>query len=482
MIKKRLFSAGLVTETNTFSPFSTKLEDYETSDNTPDNENVGFLLSMVEEYGLNSGWEIVRGFWAAANPSGITSKIAYETFKLRILDDLKEAMPVDAVVLLLHGAMVAENYNDCEGDLLEAVRGIIGDDVPLGVASDAHAHLSKKMQSNADIMVFMKEWPHIDVPQTIKNAVDLTLLYADKKINPCMAVWDCRMIDDYHTLIEPCKSFIDEIKNLEKKENILSISIIHGFSHADVPDMGTKILVITNNKPLEAKTIAENIGKKLFNLRGKTHREYLSLDQCIEEIRLTDKCPIVVADIGDIPDGGAPGDSTILLKGIIDEGFRDVAIAYIKDPKSVALAIKSGEGSQIELSIGGKISKYSGNTLKLKVDIIKTFQDLYFKEDDGGNIIIGDVAVVLYNDIYICLAKESIAALSSKHFTVMGIEPEKMKLLIVKSANNFYAGFEKIAKKTLYVDAGGLTSTNLSNYNYTQIKRPKWPFDEELFF
>ena len=177
----RVFTGGIVTETNTFAPFATALDDWNTSDDPGGSEMEDFF-DLIAALAGERGWGTVRGFAAMAEPAGKTTAEAWKFLRGRLLEDLRSAMPVDLVVLPLHGAMVAEGCDDCEGDILALVRDIVGPDVPIGAGLDAHAHLTQKMVDAADILVFMKEWPHIDVPLTIENAFRLTAKVAEGRI------------------------------------------------------------------------------------------------------------------------------------------------------------------------------------------------------------------------------------------------------------------------------------------------------------
>jgi len=353
--------------------------------------------------------------------------------------------------------------------------------VPIGAGLDAHAHLSQKMVDAADILVFMKEWPHIDVPLTIENAFRLTAKVAEGRIKPHMAVWDCRMIAPYHTLEDPVKALVDEMKAVEGHDDVLSVSLIHGFWHADVPDMGSKMLVITDDAPEKGATLAERLGRWLFEMRGRTHPRYLTLEEGLDVIESSNAHPVVVGDLGDISGGGAPGDATFILQGLIRRGISSAALAYIWDPQSIDQAMEAGDGAVIELQIGGRTCPASGEPVRLQCTVTGIFPNHRFEEDDGSVTRVGDVAVVHAGGIDITLARERISALSSKHFDTVGIDARSKDVLVVKSANNFYAGFEAIAGKIIYLDAGGVTGGKITDLEFTRIRRPMWPFDDDPF-
>ena len=477
--QKRLYTAYLVAEIHTFSPFLTAFEDFGRVEAGA--EDPGPLLGMVKATAAGRGWKTVQGPSYGAEPAGRIVRSAYDTIKTDILDGLRAAMPVDAVVLLLHGAIVAEGVDDGEGDILRAVREIVGPDIPVGVGLDGHAHLSDAMVEYADVMVFMKEWPHIDVPQTVEDATDLTIDAAEGTIEPHMAVFDLRMIAPFHTLIEPMKPVIDDMKAAEGTNGVLSVSLIHGFAHADVPDMGSKVLVITDNRPEVGAKLAKDFGERIFALRGRTHAPYLTLEEGVEAIKASSEAPIVVADMGDITGGGAMGDATYVLQAFIENGIDNAAIAYIWDAFAASTACKAGKGATLRMRIGGKASEYSGEPLDLDVEVVGAYPESSYEDVDGSTGSMGDVAVVRAHGIDVVLNSVRTTALSYHRFEDVGIDPLSKKVLVVKSANNFYAGFEEIAAEVLYLDTPGLTGGDITELPFTKIRRPKWPFDENPF-
>jgi len=474
--QKKAFVAGLSTETNLFCPFPTDLSDFEREDF----EGVD-LPALIAQIAAKRGWTVDTGLMANAAPAGITTRSAYETLKGKILSGLRSALPVDMVVLILHGAMVAQGYDDCEGDLLQSVRDIVGEDIPVGAGLDPHAHLSETMVDAADILVFFKEWPHIDALETYSKAFNLTADRADGKIKPRMAVWDCRMIADYHTLEEPTKSVVDDMKAAEGKDGVISVSFIHGFSDADVPDMGSKMLVITDNQPEKAAKLAEQFGRRFFALRGKTGaKNLLGLEEGLKAIAKEKRFPCIVADYSDMPYGGAPGDATFFLKGLLDLGIENSIIAGLWDPGAVAISLKCDVGDKLMMRIGGKTGPMSGDPLDLEVEVRHKSEDFKMTKDSREESSWGALAVVRSKGIDILLTKKRFPVYDWRMLEQMNLDPKNKRVIVVKSANNFYAGFEPIMGSVLYVLSPGLCRLP-GERPMMRIKRPKWPFDENPF-
>ncbi len=478
----KIFAATIGTESNSFVPLPTGLADFQICQPDEETGYLGSGYSAMRKEVESRGHQLVRSICAFAFPGGNTCRSAYETLRDRILHDLNEAMPVDAVVIPLHGAMIADGYPDCEGDLLGRVRELVGPNVPIGVNLDPHCNFSEMMLEMADVIVCYKEWPHIDIVETIVDATRLTLDMAEGLIAPVMSVFDCRMIEFMNTFNDPMKSMVAEARLLEGTNGILSVSYIHGFSWSDVPDMGSKVLVVTDDQYDKGLRLAEKLGHQLFSHRGELSPDYLNLKQGIKAIKKADNFPLVIADVSDMPGGGAPGDATYLLRKLLEENIKDVAIAYQWDPMAVEIAIKAGVGAKLPLRIGGKSGPLAGKPLDVNVEVIRTFENLRVPLAIQKRIEdVGPVAVVRANGIDIALETQRTPAWEWSHFDALKLEPKTRKFLIVKSANNHYAGFQDIAGDYIYISTAGACNMQITDTPFKNIQRPKWPFEQEPF-
>src|SRR5262245_49643328 len=247
-----LFTASLGTETNTFSPIPTGAQLFSDTSLVRGGEYGAnpnlFALPMIEfrDRAQARGWQVTESLCTFAVPAGLTVQPVYEAFRDEILEDLAKAMPVDAVLLSLHGAMVADATESCETDLVQRIRAVVGPDVPIGVELDLHCHLTDELAATATAIVIFKEYPHIDVRERATELFDIIAAAVEGRAAPRMAMFDCRMLGLYPTPLEPMASFVRKIKGLEGRDGVLSISIAHGFPWGDVPQAGTRVLVITD--------------------------------------------------------------------------------------------------------------------------------------------------------------------------------------------------------------------------------------------
>jgi microcystin degradation protein MlrC len=410
----------------------------------------------------------------------------YESFRQEILDDLKAALPVDMVFLDMHGAMLADGYDDCEGDLLAHIRRIVGADVPIGATLDPHCHLTDAMVKNATALVMLKEYPHVDFVERAQELLAILTATVEGKIHPRMSVFDCRMILlALHTTREPGRGFVDQMQKLEKEtDGVLSISLCHGMQWGDVPEMGTKVLVITDNQPELGNKVAADLGRHLFDIRNDIKLDLLSVDKTLERIseilsRNPDK-PIVVADFTDNPGGGAPGDATFILKALLDKGMEDVVIATIWDPMAVNVAFDAGEGANLNLRIGGKTGVSSGSPLDVYARVKKTAKNVT-QTFAGNPNDIGNAAVIQVNGIDVIINSLHRQIFGVDCLTNLDIDPASKKIIVVKSSQHFYASFAPIAAEVIYCVAPGTLMMDIPNIPYKRIDKNKWPLVENPF-
>lgn len=479
----RVFAATLMTETNTFSPFLTGMQNFEQSHlvrgglmgDDPASDALAQLRwrEMTQE----RSWEFVESICAFAQPAGYTLRWVYEELRDEILADLRAAMPVDMALLNLHGAMAAQGYDDCEGDLTARVREIVGPDVPIGVELDLHCHITELLITSANAVITYKEYPHTDM---VERAVELFAIIADAaegKTKPINSLADCGMIGVYHTSHPPVRAFVNRMSALEGKDGVLSVSLGHGFPWGDVEDLGTRVVVVTDNMPVQGQALAEKLSEEVYAQRDSLQPTYLSIDEALDIALAEAKGPVVLADVSDNAGGGAPNDSTFVLRRILERGIGNVAIGCIWDPIAVAVAVENGEEEESDLRIGGKMGPMSGDPVDLHVHIGKIAHNATQRFGGGSSQLGTSVALHGPNGVDVVLISQRTQTFSPHVFTNVGIDPRQKKILVVKSMQHFYAGFAPIAAKILYVAAPGTLVPNFKLLNYRKARRTIWPLN-----
>lgn len=480
----RIFSATIATETNTFSPLPTSLRAFqeqvffrpgEHPDDAP--RMCTAPLFVARKRAKRDGFTLIEGSCFAASPAGTVNRRDYEFMRDEVLEQIRAAMPLDAVVLGLHGAMVAHGYDDVEGDILERTREIVGDKCVIGVELDPHCHLTLRRLRNANLIVLYKEFPHTDVVDRAEELLTLVLRTVRGEIKPVMSVYDCRQIGSYPTQFPLMRAFVDKLYALEGKDGILSVSVAHCFPYADVPELSGRILVIADGDKAKADALATKLGEEFVSMRGKTMPEFFTVEEGVRVAMEAPEGPIVIAEPSDNAGGGAPSDNTTILRELVARGAQSAAVGPIWDPVAVALCFDAGEGARFPLRFGGKIGPASGIPIDAIVEVTKLATNCW--QDFGpSRVPLGDCAAVKVNGVEAVLITKRTQAFGLDLFRNVGIEPTQRKILVCKSTNHFAAAFGPIAKRVIYVDSDAPLSRDYRKIPFTKVQRPIWPLDE----
>lgn len=481
MNQPRAFTAVLATETNTFSPIRIDINAFKASllARPGEHPETPTLCSAVvtegRRFARENGWQLVEGTAAWADPAGLVSKATYEGLRDEILNQIVAGGPFDVVVLGLHGAMVADGYDDPEGDFLERVRAAVGPDVPVIATLDPHSHLTAKRVAAADALIAFKEFPHVDF---VDRAVDAWRIAVDTvagRIKPVISVYDPKMIDVFPTSTQPMRHFVDDmIRKEAETAGILSLSVIHGFLAGDVPEMGTKIIAVTDDDKALGEAVAQELGEALFKLRGKVRSAELSPSEAIERALAFDGAPVTIADMWDNPGGGTAGDATVLLREAIDRKLDSIAFGSVWDPIAVQLCHAAGEGARMMLRFGAKSAPETGNPIDAEVEIVRNIARA--EQRFGDSIVpIGDASLIRVGGVEVILNSTRAQCFDTSLFSNFGIDPLDRKILVVKSTNHFYQSFAQVSPLILYCAAGQAYPTDPRTTPYKKAPRNIWP-------
>ena len=480
----KIFTAGLLCETNTFSSIPTTIDSFkECYFKQQGNHGEHYWAAPLKYFAAEAhirNWECIEGLCAGAMPGAPIVQTDYEFLRDEILKSVSvHAKTLDAIFLHLHGAMIAEGYEDCEGDLLFKLRQIVGPKVLISVLLDPHTHLTQAMSDNANLLLWLKEYPHTDIKERAEDLFRITLNIIEKKIIPTNAIFDCKMIDLFPTTISPMKNIIEKIRAIETTDpEVLNISISHGFPWGDVEDgFGTKVIVTTDNNHEKAEKIANEIGNELFKFRGKFLPKFYNLDEAWSHLENeNNKGLIVLADFADNVGGGAPGDSTFVLQKAIEKKTHNGALACIWDPEAVITAKEAGLGKKIILSLGGKHGVYSGSPAIVHV-VVKYINPNLQVKFAGSDMNFGASVALHIEEFDFDIVINSIRCqtYSTECFTEMGIDLAKKRFVVVKSMEHYRKSFSILSKHLLPLKSPGALCPNLANILYKGRGKDIWP-------
>lgn len=481
----RVFVASLATETNTFSPLFVDRTAFESAFYCPPGTHpqtptlCSAPVVAARQRAAAEGFTLIEGTATWAEPAGLVSREAYESLRDEILDQLEQAMPLDIVLFGLHGAMVARDYDDCEGDLLARARAIVGPDCVIGAELDMHCHLTDKRVEAADILVAFKEFPHTDFLHRAEDLVELCLRTARGEVAPVSEVFDCRAMSGFMTSREPGRAFVDRMLAMEGRDGILSISVAHGFQAADVYDVGTKVLVVADGEAnrQKARALAEALGREILGWGGSgAGPRHYKPEEAVALALAEEGQPIVFADRWDSPGGGVAGDSSVMVEALLRHPEIPAAIGAFWDPTAVSLCRGAGAGAVIPLRFCGKAAATSGPPVDAVVTVRATTDDLLIPFEQSW-VSLGPAASITIGNLDIVLVTGRAQTFSPPAFTNLGIDLAQKKMVVVKSSNHFYAAFSKIAAQIHYLDTGGPYPADVTKITYAKVRRPISPLD-----
>ncbi len=490
-------AVGMIShETNTFSPIPTTLESFA-------EERVGVLNGdeVIEtmtgrksgiggfiEVGQQQGWTMVGTVAAGATPSANVDASAYTELKTRMLNRLKSEGPFDGVLLHLHGAMLAENAPDAEGDLCQAVREVIGPDVPLFVELDLHGNITPNFCQAVDAVFAYNTNPHIDAwERGVETAEHLAKLLNGEIARPTVSISKPPMLPptiNMRTAEGPMQRILARGWEWEKRPEILDVSVFGGFPYADFDLAGTAILVTSTDRAA-GEECAKDVGGFAWEIREEFLKRIAPVEQAVQQaLEIVDQSPgkpVSLADVADNPGGGGSGDTPELLRELVKRGASG-AVACVWDPETVEKAQQIGLGNSGAFRIGGKATDAYGAPVEVE-GTVGHLSDGHFVGEGpvvrGQPVNCGPTARIDVGDLKIVVTSIRHAANDQGYFRVAGVEPQDQPLLMIKSRGHFRADFEPISHSIIEVDAPGAANPTLDRYTFNNVRRPIWPLDPD---
>lgn len=492
----RVFTASFMHETHSFSPVPADLDSfqrtgYHLAEAIPSyfggtRTELGAVLVLAERH----GWELIHPVSASTTPSGTVTQEAFEHVVGLILDGLRAAGSVDGILLALHGAMVTEEFQDAESELLRRVRAVVGMEVPIAVTFDIHANVGPDVARLANIVSTFRTTPHIDMFETAERAGTLLMRAMSGECKPRLVYAQApmfygldmgRTISGKGPMVEVLAA-ADDLMRTDR--SILEISVNAGFDWSDTYHVGSSVLVTHDGAEDRAQAVANRLIGMAWKSRAVKSIRLLPIDEAVQIAREPSSSPgpLLIGDFTDCPGGGTAGDNTRLLKALFDAGVQDVAFASIADPVAARTGIEAGVGASVTLSLGGKIDgRFGGEPITVTgvvraiSDGVATRKGPYMK---GKSTSFGPSCLVEVGGVKIIVATERLQIDDREQFRIFGVQPETTNILACKAANHFRADFEPISRRLIYVETGGSMSFNFSQFPFRHVRRPVWPLDD----
>ncbi len=486
----RIATGGISHETSTFAPTPTTLRDFETGLGLyrgtdiverfrGTNNCTGGFITGAERH----GFELMPLLWTFAYPGGLIRRGDYDSLKSEFLERLAKTLPVDGVLLDLHGAMVVEGGDDGDGDFIAAVRSAVGPACPIMATFDLHGNHTRQRIEAANAVIGFDTYPHVDMAERGVEAAELIVRLIRRAVRPVTALrelplfWSAACQVTAHPPIDEAFHLVHEI---ERRPGILSVTLATGFPWADVPQMGASVIVVADGDAPRARKTADEIGDWIWQRRERWHRKPLTLSEALDFGNQRGRFPILLADMADNTGGGAGGDSTEVLRTFVERDLHDALILYLVDPDVAKQAHAAGVGERLHVNVGGKSHPAQGAPVPLDLDVV-ALSDGRFTYDGPmyagltGNL--GISAWVRSRGVNIVVVSARMQPLDQAFARSLGIDCAAMKYIAVKSAVHFRSGFEKIAGSIHNIDAQAIHTHDFARLAYKKRRRPMFPLD-----
>ncbi len=496
----RVAIGGIAHESSTFSTVPTELKDFEIRNLAEGDELLERMTGTKSPIGgfidaaRDAQYDVVPTIFASATPGGPVTAEATETLTGRLVAGLKNALeagPLDGVMLALHGAMVSELDDDGESYIVRHVREVIGPDLPLIVELDLHGNITQEMVDLVTMAVAYDEYPHIDPYERGYEIGWLMARILRGGVKPTAALVKIPVLASLQRQFshaEPMLSVKHLAHDLENQRGVLNVSYLPGFAWADIEPTSFSVIVTTDDDRMRAKGIADTLARHIWEHREDFIVRPTPVDDAVRDAMNAPAGPIVLADIGDNPGGGAPADGTVLLESLLRLGATNAVVVPINDPESVKDAFAVGVGAPVSLRLGAKVDHFHGEPLNVSGRVVSLSDGRFVHRglmSTGIEMNMGPTAVVELDGadggkVQVVVTTNRYQPTDLEVLRSQDIEPTSKQIIVVKSSVHFRAAFMPIAKQVVEVDTPGLTSPRLDRLEFHKIRRPMYPFDPEM--
>jgi microcystin degradation protein MlrC len=441
---------------------------------------VGGFFAGLEEMDI----EPVGVFLAWAMPSGIVTARTLEDLLSAMLHELKGAGQLDGLLVAPHGAGVAENARDMDGSWLRELRSRVGPLLPIVGTLDLHANLTETMVRATNALLAYRTNPHLDQRERGQEAARLLARMIRGEIRPTQTAAFPPLainIERQSTSSSPCREAYEALTDMLADQRVLSASLLMGFPYADVREMGTSVVVVTDDDPDLARQLADDFGEYLLLRRQSYVGQLTPVDAAIDQAAKA-RGPVCLLDMGDNVGGGSPADGTLLLRALVD---RQVPKSFVclYDPESVEQATAAGIGATLEMQLGGKTDHLHGEPVPATARVRGVY-DGKFSEPEarhGGrtNYDMGRTVVLeLSAGQTVMITSNRIAPFSLQQLKSCHVDPAAFQMIVAKGVHAPVAAYAPVCPTLLRVNTPGVTSADMTGLRYRNRRKPLFPFEE----
>jgi len=482
---------GLMQESNTFLPATTHWDDFANETLARGSEVCTQFADAPHEIGgffeglQTAGLEAVPIFAARAMPYGTIDAESFTRLIDTMCEELKATGPLDGLLVAPHGATVSQEYPDVDGYWLHRVREMVGPDLPVVGTLDPHANLSPKMVEACDALIAYRTNPHVDQRERGKEAASLVARMLKEGLRPRMAAEfppTAISIESQCTEESPCRELYQLARQMLDEPGVLTNSILLGFPYADVPEMGSAVIVVTEDDLPQARRYARSLAAELWQRREAFVVPMPGVEESIE-LALKAEAPVCLLDMGDNVGGGSPADSTWLAHALFDKQV-ERSLITLYDPEAVAQSGKVGIGETIELCLGDHSGAPNGGPLVAECTV-QSLHEGRFTESQalhGGFSVFdqGPTAVLTTSQgLTVVATSKRMVPFSLGQLTSCGLDPASYRILVAKGVNAPIAAYRTVCKTFLRVNTPGCTCADMTMLNFNRRRQPMFPFERD---
>lgn len=484
--------AGFQHETNSFAGTVARRSDFDQPGGWPPFCAGDEMLAIISKAGTpasgaisaarDASVEIIPLLWCIGLPSGPVEDEAFKDIAGDICQRFAHALAegANALYLDLHGAMATPSWPDAEGELLRRLREIAPAPFPIAASFDLHGNISEAMVHDCTLLDCYRTYPHTDLKETGARVMTRLIDLLNGTPPPFVAyraVPYLASINDQCTFVVPTRSLLDSGSQFEASAAIDCVSQFFGFPLADVPDSGPSIVVQGNDRKA-VDNAADLMLERWLEAEPKFATRLLSaveaVAQAMELASGDGTGPVVIADTQDNPGGGGTGDTTGMLRALLDAGAKGAVMVHIADAEACNAAHQAGEGAAIGIDLGGKSSPHYGEPVEGPWTVIRLGSGAFTGVGPmyrGNPIALGPVALLERNGVQVIVAPRKMQASEPGLLLHLGLRPEDLPILVVKSSVHFRGAYQTMARAILPALAPGAVEANLSRLPYRHALR-----------
>jgi microcystin degradation protein MlrC len=485
----RIAIAGLMHESNTFAPQPADRQRFVEGSWTTGNamlpvwrdahHEMGGFIEGAERF----DYELLPTVMAWATPAGPVTDGVLDEVTDRIIADCRKH-PIDGLFIALHGAMVTTSHPSADTEVLRRLREALGPDLPIIATLDFHGNVSPAMADYADALVGYQTYPHVDQRQRGLVAAELMTRMVRGAVRPVTAVAKPPLIINLlgqATDREPMRGLMVHARRAERREGMLSVSVMAGFPYADVPDMGPAVIAVHDGDREAASAVAEEIAEAMWDARNELYVPCPSPPEAVRTAIESEHAPVLLIDLGDNIGGGSAGDGTVLLAELLEQKARG-AIVVLYAPQAVMECRRLGVGGRFTGNVGGALDRLHGEPVAVS-GVVQSLHDGKWIETEarhGGrrHNDQGPTAVLTIDGTNtLVLNSLRTPPFSLGQLTSLGIDPTAARIIVVKAAVAYKAAYAPIGGGSIEVDTPGVTAINPRHFTYRNIHRPMFPLD-----